>query len=77
MSSPWPRTPFRESHLAWIKQHPTPFCLDRRWRSLAHKRMLQCGIGVVYIAPDEALLKLALEAGVRYVVCEGYEPAAT
>ena len=28
---------------------------------------------VVYIAPDEALLRLALEAGVRYVVCEGYE----
>jgi len=27
----------------------------------------------VYIAPDDALLKLALEAGVRYVVCEGYE----
>ena len=35
--------------------------------------MLQCGIDVAYIAPDEALLKLALEAGVRYVVCEGYE----
>jgi malonyl CoA-acyl carrier protein transacylase len=27
----------------------------------------------MYIAPDEALLRLALEAGVRYVVCEGYE----
>jgi len=47
--------------------------MDRRRRSLPHKELLQCGIGVVYIAPDEALLKLALEAGVRYVVCEGYE----
>ena len=28
---------------------------------------------VIYIAPDEALLSLALEAGVRYVICEGYE----
>jgi len=27
----------------------------------------------MYIAPDEALLRLALEAGVRCVVCEGYE----
>ncbi|HEX7513261.1 MAG TPA: beta-ketoacyl synthase N-terminal-like domain-containing protein, partial [Candidatus Methylomirabilis sp.] len=27
----------------------------------------------MYIAPDEALFKLALEAGVRYVACEGYE----
>ena len=35
--------------------------------------MIECGIEVIYIAPDEALLRLALEAGVRYVVCEGYE----
>ena len=27
----------------------------------------------MYIAPDEALMRLALEAGVRYVICEGYE----
>jgi len=35
--------------------------------------LLECGIGVAYIAPDAALLQLALEAGVRYVVCEGYD----
>ncbi|MCJ7818518.1 MAG: nitronate monooxygenase, partial [Syntrophales bacterium] len=37
------------------------------------RELVKCGLGVMYIAPDEALLRLALEAGVRYVVCEGYE----
>ena len=37
------------------------------------RELIECGIEVMYIAPDEALLRLALEAGVRYVVCEGYE----
>ena len=37
------------------------------------RELIECGIGVMYIASDEALLRLALEAGVRYVVCEGYE----
>jgi hypothetical protein len=35
--------------------------------------LVECGIDVAYIAPEESLLKLALEAGARYVVCEGYE----
>ena len=35
--------------------------------------LIECGMEVIYIAPDEALLRLALEAGVRYVICEGYE----
>jgi len=37
------------------------------------RELMECGIGVMYIAPDEALLRLALEAGVRYLICEGYE----
>ena len=37
------------------------------------KELLECGIEVMYIAPDDALLRLALEAGVRYVIIEGYE----
>ena len=65
--------PFRETHLAWIKQHRPRFVWIAGGDLSPIKELLQCGIGVVYIAPDEALLKLALEAGVRYVVCEGYE----
>jgi len=65
--------PFRETHLAWIKQHRPRFVWIAGGDLSPIKELLQCGIDVVYIAPDEALLKLALEAGVRYVVCEGYE----
>jgi malonyl CoA-acyl carrier protein transacylase len=65
--------PFRETHLAWIKKHRPRFVWIAGGDLSPIRELLQCGIGVVYIAPDEALLKLALEAGVRYVVCEGYE----
>jgi malonyl CoA-acyl carrier protein transacylase len=65
--------PFRETQLAWIKQHRPRFVWIAGGDISPIKELLQCGIGVVYIAPDDALLKLALEAGVRYVVCEGYE----
>jgi 3-oxoacyl-(acyl-carrier-protein) synthase/NAD(P)H-dependent flavin oxidoreductase YrpB (nitropropane dioxygenase family) len=65
--------PFRETQLAWIKQHRPRFVWIAGGDLSPISELLQVGIGVVYIAPDEALLKLALEAGVRYVVCEGYE----
>ena len=65
--------PFRETHLAWIKQHRPRFVWIAGGDLSPIRELLQCGIGVVYIAPDDALLKLALEAGVRYVACEGYE----
>ena len=65
--------PFRDTHLAWIRQHRPRFVWIAGGDLSPIRELLQCGIGVVYIAPDEALLKLALEAGVRYVACEGYE----
>ncbi len=65
--------PFRETQLAWIKRHRPRFVWIAGGDLSPVRELLQCGIGVVYIAPDEALLKLALETGVRYVVCEGYE----
>ncbi|OGV79548.1 MAG: acyl transferase [Lentisphaerae bacterium RIFOXYB12_FULL_65_16] len=65
--------PFRETHLAWIKQQRPRFVWIAGGDISPIKELLECGIGVAYIAPDDALLKLALEAGVRYVVCEGYE----
>jgi malonyl CoA-acyl carrier protein transacylase len=65
--------PFRETHLAWIKQHRPRFVWIAGGDLAPVRELLACGIEVAYIAPDEALLGLALEAGVRYVVCEGYE----
>jgi malonyl CoA-acyl carrier protein transacylase len=65
--------PFRETQLDWIKKNRPRFVWIAGGDISPIRDLLDCGIGVVYIAPDEALLKLALDAGVRYVVCEGYE----
>ncbi|MFO7714683.1 acyltransferase domain-containing protein, partial [Desulfosarcina sp.] len=65
--------PFRETHLAWIKQHRPRFVVIAGGDLSPLPELIQSGFEVIYIAPDEALLKLALEAGVRYLICEGYE----
>ena len=65
--------PFREMHLAWIKKQRPRFVVIAGGDLSPLRELIECGIEVIYIAPDEALLRLALEAGVRYVVCEGYE----
>ncbi len=65
--------PFREEHLAWIKKQKPPLVVIAGGDLSPVRELLDCGLEVIYIAPDEALLRLALEAGVRYVVCEGYE----
>ena len=65
--------PFRETHLAWIKKQRPRFVVIAGGDLSPLRELIECGIEVIYIAPDEALLRLALEAGVRYVVCEGYE----
>jgi len=65
--------PFREMHLSWIKKQRPRFVVISGGDLSTLRELIECGIEVIYIAPDEALLRLALEAGVRYVVCEGYE----
>ncbi|MFO7600117.1 MAG: beta-ketoacyl synthase N-terminal-like domain-containing protein, partial [Candidatus Desulfacyla sp.] len=65
--------PFRETHLAWIKKHKPRFVVIAGGDLSPLRELMECGMEVIYIAPDEALLELALEAGVRYVICEGYE----
>jgi malonyl CoA-acyl carrier protein transacylase len=65
--------PFRATQLAWIKKKRPRFVVIAGGDLSPLRELIECGIGVMYIAPDEALLRLALEAGVRYVVCEGYE----
>jgi malonyl CoA-acyl carrier protein transacylase len=65
--------PFRETQLAWIKKQRPRFVVIAGGDLSPVRELIECGLEVIYIAPDEALLRLALEAGVRYVVCEGYE----
>ena len=65
--------PFREMHLAWIKKYRPCFVVIAGGDLSPLRELIELSIEVIYIAPDESLLRLALEAGVRYVVCEGYE----
>ena len=65
--------PLRETHLAWVKKQRPRFVVIAGGDLSIIRELIECGIEVMYIAPDEALLRLALEAGVRYVICEGYE----
>ncbi|HWR59395.1 MAG TPA: nitronate monooxygenase, partial [Thermodesulfovibrionales bacterium] len=65
--------PFREMHLAWIKKHRPRFVVIAGGDLSPLREFIEHGIEVIYIAPDESLLRMALEAGVRYVICEGYE----
>ncbi len=65
--------PFRETQLAWIKKQRPRFVVIAGGDLSPLRELIESGLEVIYIAPDEALLRLALEAGVRYVVCEGYE----
>jgi malonyl CoA-acyl carrier protein transacylase len=65
--------PFKGLHLAWIKKHRPRFAVIAGGDLSTVRELMACGINVMYIAPDQALLTLALKAGVRYVICEGYE----
>ena len=65
--------PFREIQLAWIKKHRPRFVVIAGGDLSFLRDLLACGLEIMYIAPNEALLRLALEAGARYVICEGYE----
>jgi malonyl CoA-acyl carrier protein transacylase len=65
--------PHREAQLVWIKQQKPRFVVIAGGDLSPAKELMECGIKVVYIAPDAALLRLALEAGVNYVAFEGYE----
>jgi len=65
--------PHRETHLAWIKKHKPRFVVIAGGDLSPLRELLECTIEVIYIAPDEALLQLAIEVGVRYVIIEGYE----
>ena len=65
--------PLREMHLAWIKKQRPGFAVIAGGDLSPVRELMACGIEVMYIVPDDALLKLALDAGVRYLILEGYE----
>jgi len=65
--------PQREAQLDWILSHRPRFAVIAAGEPAQGKTLLAAGIELIYVAPNEELLRLALESGYRYVICEGCE----
>ncbi len=65
--------PHRDEQLAWIRQTRPRFAVIAAGEPSHAAELIAAGIDVIYIAPNEELLRLAVEAGVRWVICEGNE----
>ncbi|MBI5569288.1 MAG: SDR family NAD(P)-dependent oxidoreductase [Desulfomonile tiedjei] len=65
--------PQRQAQLQWIRANRPRFAVIAAGEPSHAKELQADGIDTVYIAPNEELLKLALDAGIRYVICEGHE----
>ncbi len=68
-----PENPHRDAQLAWIRKIKPRFAVIAAGEPAHAAELLKDGIEVIYIAPNEKLLKMAFEAGVRYVTLEGHE----
>ncbi|MBI5250247.1 MAG: acyltransferase domain-containing protein, partial [Desulfomonile tiedjei] len=65
--------PHRDVQLQWIRQTRPRFAVIAAGEQSHAAELMKDGIEAIYIAPNEELLKMALDAGVRYVICEGHE----
>jgi acyl transferase domain-containing protein/NAD(P)H-dependent flavin oxidoreductase YrpB (nitropropane dioxygenase family)/NAD(P)-dependent dehydrogenase (short-subunit alcohol dehydrogenase family)/acyl carrier protein len=68
-----PENPFLEDQLAWVKETRPPLAVIAAGDPAYAQRLHQQGMPVGYLAPNEGLLRLALQAGVSWVVLEGHE----
>jgi len=68
-----PENPNLEEQLAWIDQDRPPFAVIAAGDPSYAARLQERGIQPIYVASSEGLLRMALEAGVRFVVLEGNE----
>lgn len=65
--------PHRDVQLQWIRKTKPKFAVIAAGEPSYAAALLKDGIEPIYIAPNEELLKMAFDAGVRYVICEGHE----
>ena len=65
--------PFRDVQLAWIKRTRPRFAVIAAGEPSHAASLISAGIETIYIAPNEELMRLAFEEGVRLVICEGCE----
>jgi acyl transferase domain-containing protein/NAD(P)H-dependent flavin oxidoreductase YrpB (nitropropane dioxygenase family)/NAD(P)-dependent dehydrogenase (short-subunit alcohol dehydrogenase family)/acyl carrier protein len=68
-----PENPHLDEQLAWIDQNRPPFAVIAAGDPSYAGRLQGRGIQPIYVASSEGLLRMALEAGVRFVVLEGNE----
>ncbi len=65
--------PHRNEQMEWILCERPNFAVIAAGDPSHARQLLENGIEVIYVAPNERLMELAFSAGVRYVVCEGSE----
>lgn len=65
--------PYREAQFKWLAEIKPRFAVIAAGEPSHAKELSEAGIDSIYIAPNEDLLKMAFEAGVKYVICEGSE----
>ena len=68
-----PENPHLDGQLAVIEEISPPFVVIAAGDPATAKRLLEKGIEIIYVAAEEALVRLAFQAGVRWVVLEGNE----
>jgi acyl transferase domain-containing protein/NAD(P)H-dependent flavin oxidoreductase YrpB (nitropropane dioxygenase family)/NAD(P)-dependent dehydrogenase (short-subunit alcohol dehydrogenase family)/acyl carrier protein len=68
-----PENPFLEDQLAWVTALRPPLAVIAAGDPAYAQRFKEQGIPVCYIAPNEGLLRLAIQAGANWVILEGHE----
>jgi malonyl CoA-acyl carrier protein transacylase len=65
--------PFRDEQVEWVKSKKPRFAVIAAGEPSNARGLISDGIEAIYIAPNEELLRLALENGIQFVVLEGHE----
>jgi len=68
-----PENPFLEDQLAWVMAIRPPLAVIAAGDPAYAQKLRQQGIPVCYIAPNLGLMRLALQAGVNWIILEGHE----
>ncbi len=68
-----PENPYMDEQIRCIKEHCPPFVVIAAGEPTISRVFRRRGMEVFFLAPDEAMVKLAFDSGVRYVICEGNE----
>ncbi|MBW2058784.1 MAG: SDR family NAD(P)-dependent oxidoreductase [Deltaproteobacteria bacterium] len=68
-----PENPHLREQLDWIEEKRPPFTVIAAGDPARAARLQEKGIETIYIASNEDLIRLAAEAGVRFIVLEGNE----